>query len=268
MLRSVKDLQGFSIRATDGDIGRVHDVYFEARSSRVRYIVVEAGPWLIGKKVLVSPVALGKPDWDSQALPANLTKEQVKDCPDWDADRPMTRQDERVYHDYFHWPYYWGPGGAGYAGTSGFFVAAPEALLWGQQGRVDTPDDGREETTGGLTDNNLRSARDIAGYKVEAEGGEIGDVHDFLFEDEGWNIRYIVVDTGGWLPGKKVLVSPEWVTTVDWRDSHIHVDVHRDAIESAPEYNTDVALDRSYEQRLYAHYGRQPSWAVRAGKER
>ena len=108
MLRSMKDLEDYAIRATDGDIGHVKDFYFDDDTWVVRYLVVETGSWLSGRKVLISPIAIGEPDWTARALPVSITKEQVKNSPDLDTDEPVSRQHERQYLEYYGYPYYWG----------------------------------------------------------------------------------------------------------------------------------------------------------------
>jgi hypothetical protein len=78
MFRNVKDLRGYAIRAIDGVIGEVHDLYFDDEDWAIRYLVVDTGSWLSGRKVIISPLAIGDPDWASQQLPVSLTKAQVE----------------------------------------------------------------------------------------------------------------------------------------------------------------------------------------------
>jgi len=96
MLRTMKELQGYAIRATDGDLGHVKDVYFDDRQWVVRYLIVETGSWLASRKVLISPFAIDHPDWTGKVLPVSITKEQVKNSPDIDTDKPVSRQNEVV----------------------------------------------------------------------------------------------------------------------------------------------------------------------------
>jgi uncharacterized protein YrrD len=84
MLRSMNDLEGYAIRATDGTIGHVKDFYFDDQAWVIRYLVVDTGTWLSSRKVLISPIAIGRPDWAEQVLPVSITKEQVKNSPDVD----------------------------------------------------------------------------------------------------------------------------------------------------------------------------------------
>ena len=101
MLRNVKDLRGYAIRATDGVIGRVDDFYFDDEGWAIRYLVVDTGSWLSGRKVLISPIAVGSPDWTTQVLPVSLTRTQVEHSPDIDTRRPVSRQHEAEYFGYY-----------------------------------------------------------------------------------------------------------------------------------------------------------------------
>ena len=104
MLRNVKDLRGYAIRATDGVIGEVDDFYFDDEDWAVRYLIVDTGSWLSGRKVLISPLAIGHPDWLAQLLPVSLTKAQVENSPDIDTRKPVSRQQEATYFGYYALP--------------------------------------------------------------------------------------------------------------------------------------------------------------------
>jgi len=79
-------------------------------------------------------------------------------------------------------------------------------------------------------------------------------------EDRAWAIRYLLVATRNWWPGKKVLISPEWIKTVSWADSQVEVDLRRDEIKAAPEYDPSRPFDREYESRLIEHHNRRKYW--------
>ena len=248
MLRSSKDLQGYTIAASDGDVGRVHDFYFDDERWTVRYLVVDTGTWLPGRKVPISPVALGEADWYGQRLSVNLTKEQVKDSPDIDLDKPISRQYEVDYFNYYGWPYYWAGVGA-WAGWAypGLLATAPRS----QAAPVAVEERG---------DPHLRSVWEVTGYHIQATDEEIGHVEDFIVDDETWEMRYLVVDTSNWWFGKKVLVAPRWITTVSWPERKVFVDLTRDQVKDAPEWDPDAPVNREYEERLYDYYGRPAYW--------
>lgn len=244
MLRSIKEINGYKLVAEDGQIGRAKDFLFDDKIWIVRYMVADTGTWLPGRKVLVSPVALGNPDWSSHLFPVHLTKQQIKDAPALDEHAPVSRQYEKEYNEHFGWPYYWTgmyPGG-------GAFI--PEKFLKRTNGTVNEED---------LDDPTLRSAHEVMSYHIGATNGRIGHVEDFIVDDEAWLIRYMVVKTGAWLAGRKVLVASEWIDGVNWSEKTVHVDLLRESIEKSPPYDPAIPVNREYEVRLYDYYGR-PKW--------
>jgi hypothetical protein len=115
-------------------------------------------------------------------------------------------------------------------------------------------------TGGAEDDSNVRSCKAVTGYGVEALDGAIGHVDDFIIEDEGWGIRYMAVATRDWLPGRKVLVAPQWIYGVSWAEMKVHVDLSREAVKNSPEYDSTAPVNREYETRLYDYYGRPKYW--------
>ncbi|HVQ76115.1 MAG TPA: PRC-barrel domain-containing protein, partial [Candidatus Binatia bacterium] len=251
MLRSMNDVRGFTIGATDGDIGRVDAFYFDDTSFTVRHLVVDTGGWLTGRKVLISPRALRAIDWDGQRITAELTKSQVEQSPDVDTDQPVSRQQDVNYHRYYGYPYYWE--GPYLWGLGPYPVTIPGGEATDDERRWEW---GAEERG----DPHLRSSGAVIGYHIEATDGDIGHVEDFLVEDSSWAIRYMVVDTRNWWPGKKVLVSPEWIQRVDWSDSKVHVGMTREQVSTSPEYDPLGPIARDYEALLHGHYGRPSYW--------
>ena len=248
MQYSVKDLKGYAIGATDGDIGKLDDFYFDDESWTIRYLVAETGNWLMNRKVLISPFAIGKADLSKKRLNVTLTKKQVEESPSIDTDKPVSRQHEASYLDYYGYPYYWiGP------------------YLWGPitYPRLSGVAQKRNEEVRALrkeaNDLHLRSVSKVTGHHIEATDGHIGHAEDFIIDGETWEIRYMVVDTQNWWPGKKVLVAPLWVSRVSWSDSTVYVDLSREMIKNGPEYHPK-ALNRKYEETLYDYYKRPKYW--------
>jgi hypothetical protein len=100
----------------------------------------------------------------------------------------------------------------------------------------------------------------VSGYGIQATDGELGHVDDFIIDDQNWAIRYLVIDTKNWWPGKKVLVSPHWIESVNWDQSKVFVNLLREAIKQSPEYTEESLLTRAYETALHRHYNRQGYW--------
>lgn len=225
MQHTLHSMIGYGIRATDGDLGKVSEFYFDDATWTLRYMVVETGTWLAGRKVLISLAALGKPEWQSVSFSVKLTSEQVRNSPDIDTERPIYRQHEAELHSYYSWPMYWE---GGYAGTLGI---TPYPLF-------ENPPIVRSTEPERHDDPHLRSTRQVTGYHIHATDGEIGHVEDFIIDDKTWAIDELVVNTGNWLPGKKVLVSPEWITAVNWADSSVQLDRLRASVKKSPEFDS------------------------------
>ena len=249
MLYKADDLQGFHIAASDGELGKVSDLYFDDREWRIRYFVVDTGGWLSGRLVLISPDAAGHPDADEKTFHVSLTKKQVEDSPGVETDLPFSRQQEIAYREYFGWPPYWG----GISGAAGFAVH-PEQVA------VADRDAAERRRTQAEADPHLRSAGIVRGYSLAATDGDIGHIDDLIVDDDGWAVRYFVIDTRNWLPGKKVLLAPEWVQSIDWSRSEVAVSLARDTIKEAPEYDHSAEITREYEARLHEHYGQRAYW--------
>lgn len=110
----------------------------------------------------------------------------------------------------------------------------------------------------------LRSIHDTFGYPVEALDGTLGKVKDCLFDDRHWRMRYVVVDTGRWLPGQKVLVSPHHARQPDtgWQGKHFPVELTKEQIKNAPKLEEHSPVSRQYEEEYARYYQQsQPYWS-------
>jgi sporulation protein YlmC with PRC-barrel domain len=252
---SVKNLKGYAIGATDGDIGKVDDLYFDDDCWTIRYLVAETARWLLNRKVLISPFALGEVDVSGERLKVTLTKKQVEESPGIDTDKPVSRKHEASYFDYYGYPYYWGGGYLG--GGAMAYPRLPPQLSAAALRRNEKAQEKREAAY----DSHLRSANKVTGYHIEAIDGDIGHIEDFIIDEKTWEIRYMVVDTQNWWPGRKVLVAPPWIGRVSWDESKVYVDLLQETIKNGPEYHPE-ALDRTYEEMLYNYYKRPKYWAL------
>ncbi len=270
MLRSVKDLHDVVVEGTDGSIGRINDLYFDDQAWTVRFLVVETGAWLEGRKVLISPVATREPDWDRHLLPVSITREQVRKSPDVDSQKPVSRQHEVEHYGYYGYPYYWG--GSGIWGDG----MRPSQML-AAYGGAQSPAASRQETEFVRQqadahrrrgdDPHLRSTRAMIRYHILASDGEIGHLDGMIVDDDSWAIRYLVVNTSDWWLGHQVLLAPSWVRDVSWLEATVSVDLSRKAVKHAPAYDPDALPDREQEKRLHEHHARPGYWDDVAAQE-
>jgi hypothetical protein len=264
MLRNVNDLYGFSVTASDGPIGELRDCYFDDQTWTIRFFVVETGPWLGGRKVLISPIALRGLDWNGKALSASMTRDQVKASPDVDTRKPVSRQHEVEQFGYYGYPFYWGDallwGGGPRPGTSlAGFESVPLPTEPREAARFAQAQLKRHRDRG--DDPHLRSCRTIERYHIHATDGDIGHLESLLVDDAAWTIRYLVVNTSDWWLGHEVLLAPQWIADIGWLNATVSVDLTRQAVKDAPPYDANALPDRAQERALFDHYGRADHWS-------
>lgn len=233
MLSDASSINGYAIEATDGRAGIVGDSLFEDVGWVIRWLVVDTGNWLSGRKILLPLSALGQPVAMRSLFRVNLTMQQVKDSPDIDTNRPVSRQMETHVYDYYGWDPYWSGTNLGMNAMTTPLIAPLWSTSCGPGGADAQPIEGGPD---------LRSIAAVTGYHIHATDGDIGHVEDFLVDDADWKIRYITVDTKNWWHGQRVLISPRSVRQIDWTNRLMHLNVDRQKVKGSPSY--DPSIDR------------------------
>jgi hypothetical protein len=223
MIRSVKELLGHHLGAIDVHIGHIKDFYFDDTLWVVRYLVAETGSWITGKLVLISPLALGGFDPKENVLRVSLSKRQIEDSPPTEAHKPISRQYEQEYYQYYNWPFYW-QGGALW-GMNDFPSVPTMPVLPPIHTSKPPPEDVH-----------LNNVKTILGYNAHATDKDVGTIADFLIDDMSWVVTGVVIDTGHWLPGRKTIVSPAQIDRISWTESKVFLKITSSAVEHAPAY--------------------------------
>jgi uncharacterized protein YrrD len=218
MLHSIQQRYGQKMRATDGEIGHVRDIYFDDKNWTVRYVVADTSRWLAGRHVLISPHALGHLYPNGKVLLVNLTRQQIEESPSIDEHKPVSRQYEEEFHRHYGYPYY-----------------AESWPLWGlaQYPVIISPPPPPIAAKKHTVDSHLRSARIVQSYNVEASDAVIGGVADFLIDGRTWVLREIVVETGHWYSQKQICIPTDKISRIRYDESTVHVDSTKMAIMEA-----------------------------------
>jgi hypothetical protein len=234
MQRRGTAFNGFTIEARDGSVGRVADFLFQDETWTLRWLVVDTGGWLSGRKILIHPSSLSKPDMAGRAFETSLTKAQVEASPDIQQDEPVSLQMEKGLYGYYGYDPLWGgglSGGTVFAGVPAADPAAPAA------------------------DAHLRSMAELHHYDIHALDGEVGHLENFLIDDESWKIDYIIIDTKNWWLGRHVLVAPASIKEINWAQRFVRLDLTCYKIKGSPPWVQTGLVDRAYESLLQAYYG-------------
>ena len=258
MLMNIKSLEGYTLEARNGEIGTVKDFYFDEEQWVVRYLVVKTGSFLSRKRVLIGTAAIRKPDWEKETFPVELTKKEVENAPDTDLDKPLSRQYEETLHKYYGWVPYWPP-----RTFYGYVPYEDEHTV--AVGEEDEPEleEKRKETAkeaSGFKHPHLRSFNEIEGYELHAEDGQIGHAEDLVIDAPSFSVRYLVVDTRTWLPGKKVLIAPEWIKHICWAEEQVKLAMTMEKVKNSPEYDQGKDITREFEEKMYAYYEYPGYW--------
>jgi sporulation protein YlmC with PRC-barrel domain len=251
MLNSYNDLKTYSIRATDQRTGNVDDIYFDDEEWRVLYLVVQTGFLLTARQSLIGTNRVGRPDTDRGEVPVDLTAEELKSADSPQSDPPVSQQMPPAVaaQSMSAWPSFIVGTGLDYSpglAQDQLSLAAAEA----------------EEAEEHAGDSHLRSMAEVIGYTVHATDGEIGAVDDFLIDPRTWRLQHLVIDTGSWLPGKRVVITTDWIADVDWAERHIRVNAGTQKIEDAPPFDEVEDLKRSPTPDAMASYSALGYWPV------
>lgn len=265
MLNHAKKIRKYTLRCRDGDIGTVKEFLFDDQRWIVRYLVIDTGGWLSGRKVLLAPQAITDVDSVAEVISVDLTKEQIESSPPVTSDHPVSRQMEEDHHVYYGWSTYWGDSGA--LGMSPYFgvpigigghsvETGPETNYMDPRNSKPVENEIIDQTIARheqQADPHLRSTSEVTGYDLIASNGEVGTVDDFIIDAQQWSIRYLIIATGHWWSGKEVLIAPHWIQEIRWSDAKVFITIDRALVKSAPEYSGTVPSP-AVEEALHRHY--------------
>jgi hypothetical protein len=258
MLFVISSLVGAAVDASDGRFGSVKDFLFDDARWRVRWLVVDTGIWLPGRKVLIHPSVIAPLNfapparsWQMMmmrmgpdlALSVRVTKQQIEASPDVRADEPVSKQMESRVYDYYGWDSHWG---ASYFGTNTITTPLSPPPLVAASAAAEATD---AQTHPGDGDPHLRSVVAVDRYRIHATDGDIGHVEKFLADDGYWDIRSLVIATSKWWPGRQVRLAPDAVQAIDWQERHIRLKISRDQVKSSPPWDPVAMIDQIGGQR-------------------
>lgn len=235
MLISSNELLGYHIDALDGELGKIRDIYFDDTSWRLRYFMADTGELIGRRRVLVSPIAVDRPDWPRGVVPVVLNSEQVKNSPDITTELPVSRQEEERLFEYYQWAPYWAT-----------MDMAANPLMHNTLAKAREAEKNIENEEADTNDSHLRSLREVIGYDIQASDGEAGHMIDMIVDTDTWDIGYLAVDTKRLLPGGKVLLTSDKVDEVSFKESSVYLELSKDEVENAMPYDPSAPINREY----------------------
>ena len=251
MLRRLAELRGRRALALDGEIGKVRDAFFDEEGWIVRYLIVDTGGWLSGRKVLIDPRSVALMDHTLHTVWLSLSRARIESSPSIDLDKPVSHQHELQLNHHYGFCSDWTrsmPWGPGLLPPAMVPITAHSGELE-ERGWPATP----------RPDPYLRSVREVLEFTLITLDGHVGAIKDVFFDDETWTLRYLIVQTGGWLLGRRVLVNAGQVRRVNWAARLVEVNQTRKQIEEGREFDADHPPPGDLESALKSPAGGQAS---------
>ncbi len=238
-LRRLRDIRGFELRSTDGEVGKLYDILFDDLTLTVRYLVMNTENCSPEGQVLVSSIAVDDVDDANNEISIQLSCNQIRHSPVLEKHQPVTPIYEIEYFRYYDWPPYW---------SSSPFV--PPLSL--NRGNGTSLDEGRDRHM----PYHICSAINMIDFYIVARDGKFGHVRDVVIDEKTWMICYLEVDAGEDLPGRYVLLETDWINSMDWSGKNIMMELDKEVIRSAPFYDPGLEVSPDYRAKLHEHYAR------------
>jgi sporulation protein YlmC with PRC-barrel domain len=200
MLRRIVNLLWSPVLAFDGEIGKLHDIYFDEATWTVRYLVVDDGVWSSGRKVLIAPRAVASINRNLHTVSVSLTLASLEASPKIFMSKPVADSPTG------HWA---------------------RSVSW------------RNDPDCAPADMHLCSVRRVLGYAMNAVDGRVGEVKDFFCDDKTWILQYLIVETGNRPLGRRVLVNQDRVRCVDAPAESVQVNQTLAQVERGWEFDAD-----------------------------
>lgn len=268
------DIKSFSVYDYSNDkIGSVYDLIVD-ETGRFRYLVIDTGFWIFGKKVLL-PVGRASVDYSQERVYASgLTKEQAENLPEYDNDMTIDYEyEERVRMTYRGKDYdpnstVSSPQANTY--NSGVYSDGRNAQLYNlnstnhgdfvgyQQNLINNRDHFKVQSGVNLYKikdiypdyRSLFDNDDLMSYSLYSDGDDkVGSIENILVDRDG-HFRYLVIDTGFWILGKKVLL-PLGRARIDRSQKRVYASgLTKEQVEHLPEYKSGMTVDYDYEENV------------------
>jgi hypothetical protein len=212
MLILAKHAYGATVAAADGKLGKLIDILFDEQTWSISHLVLDGGTWLDRRRVTLPPDTIHHKDWaDHRLSVVGLSREQIVNTPGIETHLPISTAAKLEEATTVNWDIYW-----------------TELSVTDHPGQISA-------------DPHLRNTQEVTGYHIQAIDGPIGHVADFAVDDEAWTIRYVLVDTRNWWPGKHVLIAPVHVETIDAGSRVVRLGLSRREIQDRPSYEESAA---------------------------
>lgn len=251
VLSVMSALKGLNIDAADGRLGMVVDYLFDDRSWRVKWLVIECGGWVRPHKVFLHPSIVTRHKFDEVCFDIGMKLSEVAASPYLVDHQPVSRQIENEISRYSGSDR--GLDGVDLGGAPGDMtspLSPPPYMGLSLSETVEI-----EGPMVELAEAHLQSVVEIVGYRALATDGRVGKVSDLIIDSASWRLHDLIVETSPWWFGKRILVSPGAVTSIDWSDREVSLNVTQAQVKARPSFDPPGAFEPTEAADLKRHHG-------------
>jgi len=238
MLRSINKIIGYTIQATDGELGIVEDFLFDDGLWIIRHLVIKQEERHGARHVLICPDRLKEPVWGSRLAPVSISKKEALSLPEITADLPLSSRKLLEQTELLSWSAYW---------------AKQEQQKLEECRHAEDGENGDWKQGDG---HHLRSCRHLSGYDVRSKQSLLGPIEEFIADTENWGISGIVIRRRKRDDGERFLVPPLWVSLIDWKEKMLRLDLDDAQIENMSVFDPKEPVNPEKGDRYTDYYGR------------
>ena len=227
MLHSLNATKNYKLITLDGEMGYCKDFLFNDEQWNLHYLLADTHRWFPGgQKMLIHTRAISKIDAKKQEIHLNLSKQALQDSPSLMANDPISRAYEKTYMCYFDYAsYHVGPDPL----DSYFTGVHPEQVKLAA-----APDEPKSEK------NHIHSAHFVEDYDLDDKDNKHGQISDFVFDDQNWDIQFLAIQLGNsFTHSKPVLLEPSELEKIDWPNQQVHVALPTTELLSCPVFQSN-----------------------------
>ncbi|MBD3232285.1 MAG: hypothetical protein GF315_01030 [candidate division Zixibacteria bacterium] len=224
MFKHTNKILDKSVKAIDGNIGFIRELYFDINDLILRYLLVDMENWLTDRKILITPESFRSINWDQGEITINLKRADIENSPIIRLDEPVTRAHEKQLREFYKFPFY-----------------------WSSQDEVETG-------------SYLISEEEFRMVDVQLIDGKLGKVQDVIVDDDTWKIKFIIVDADAIEVGRRTPIPSDWLDRIDHEANTVYVDLKMENVETAPQFPVEEYEDERNIKALYDYYSRPRYW--------
>lgn len=244
MRRSLKELLGYSIKATDGHHGDINDFLFDGNNWIINYIHADLGTIFKDKKVIIPRMFWKNPSWINQNFEVSLSIKDIENGPLIDEYLPVSKQYEKELLKHFD--------------LQSHIMRFQSQSVLQTAGNIHLENAFTKSVSEDYENKgSLRSFREVCNYSIRTKDGFKGKLNDLIIDDSNWEVKYIIIDLNGSIPwSRKVLINVNWIERISYPKKSIKINLNSDSLLNSKDFNPNELVNTKKVTKRFDYLGR------------